>query len=273
MPSLIMKRGQSRWRGTVMVKGERLDKLFPDATKKSERKAILWEEEKREELEQDLITMDSWTIFQWSEEYLDFAQERFSVKTYQEKKSVLSRLCKFYDPDLRITDINPSMALNYLRIQAKERSGYASNKDRKNLSTAWDWGRKYLNGFPKDDINPFKAVDKFPEKRSPRYVPSEEDFWKVYNVTEGQDQIMLLTFLHLAARRMEIFRMTWADVDFGNNQVRLWTNKRIGGNQEADWLPMTSELRAALRQWWQDRPVKNSTYVFVCLDKMPEASM
>ena len=144
MPSLIMKRGQERWRGTVMVKGERRDKLFPDATKKSYRKAVLWEKEEREELEESLIDIGFWTIFQWSEEYLDFAQERFSAKTYQEKKSALSRLCKFYDPDLTITDINPSMALNYLRVQAKKRSGYASNKDRKNLSAAWEWGRKYL---------------------------------------------------------------------------------------------------------------------------------
>ena len=79
----------------------------------------------------------------------------------------------------------------------------------------------------------------------------------------------MLTFLHLAARKKEIFNLTLADVNFVNNQVRLWTNKREGGNQEADWLPMTSELRRTLMGWWQNRPVKDSPYVFVCLDKTP----
>jgi len=269
MPSLITKRGLKRWRGTVMVKGERRDKLFPDATKKSYREAVLWEKETQKELEKTQTAIGYLTIFDWSTHYLDFGRERFAEKTYKEKKYALSRLCKSFKLELPVKNLSPSIALAFLRTQAKERSGNASNKDRKNLSAAWEWGRKYLNHFPRDDVNPFRSVDKFPEKRSPRYVPQEDDFWKVYNVAEDQDQIMLLTYLHLAARKKEIFNLTWADVDFGNNQVRLWTNKREGGNQEADWLPMTSELREALMQWWQNRPVKDSPYVFVCLDKTP----
>ena len=200
---------------------------------------------------------------------MDDAKERFAKKTYQEKKSALSRLIKAFGDDFTVNDVSPALALNFLRIQAKERSGYASNKDRKNLATAWSWGRKYLYGFPQADLNPFQAVDKFPEKRAIRYVPPEEDFWAVYNVATGQDQVMLLTFLHLAARRNEIFNLTWADVDFGKRQVRLWTYKRKGGNREPDWLPMTTELRVSLRQWWQDRPFKETDYVFVCLDETP----
>jgi integrase len=252
-----------------MVMGERRDKLFPDATKESYREAVLWEKETQKELEETQTAMGCLTIFDWSEEYLDYAKERFAVKTYKEKKYALSRLCKFFIPELAVENLSPSMVLSFLRTQAKARSGNASNKDRKNLSAAWEWGRKYLNDFPKDSINPFRSVDKFPEKRSPRYVPSEDDFWKVYDVAEGQDQIMLLTYLHLAARKKEIFNLTWADIDFGNNQIRLWTTKREGGNQEADWLPMTSELRSSLMGWWQDRPVKDSSNVFVCLDDKP----
>jgi hypothetical protein len=29
-------------------------------------------------------------------------------------------------------------------------------------------------------------------ERQPRYVPPEEDFWKVYEKAEGQDKVMLL---------------------------------------------------------------------------------
>jgi integrase len=106
-------------------------------------------------------------------------------------------------------------------------------------------------------------------KVCPGCVPPEEDFWKVYDISEGQDRVMLLAYLHLAGRRKEIFNLTWADIDFGDNRVRLWTNKREGGNKESDWLPMTTELREALMQWWQDRPVKDSGHVFLCLDHIP----
>ena len=50
MPSLITVRGRKRYRGTVMVDGDRRDKLFPDASKKSFRDAAEWEKNKRAEL-------------------------------------------------------------------------------------------------------------------------------------------------------------------------------------------------------------------------------
>ena len=109
--------------------------------------------------------------------------------------------------------------------QAKARSGYAVNNDRKNLLAAWNWGIKYLD-LPSP--NPC-MVDRFPESRKTRYVPPEKDFWTVYEASEGQDKVMLLACLHLAARRSELFRLTWDDVDFGNERIRIGARKRLGG--------------------------------------------
>ena len=159
MPSLITKRGLKRWRGTIVFRGERRDKLFPDATKKMYRKAVLWEKETQKKLEKEQTATGYLTILKWAERYLDFAQERFAVKTYKEKKYALSRLCKSFQPELPVENLSPPMALAFLRIQAKKRSGNASNKDRKNLSVAWEWGRKYLNEFPKDDPEEKKIID------------------------------------------------------------------------------------------------------------------
>lgn len=148
-----------------------------------------------------------------------------------------------------------------------DRSGYAANKDRKNLVAAWNWGMKYMDP-PLTAPNPC-LVDKMPEVRSPRYVPPEEDFWAIYKIAEGQDRVMLLTFLYLAARRGEAFALTWSEVDFVNNHVRLKTRKRRDGTLEYDVLPMIPELRDALRWWWEHRPIKDSPYVFLCLDELP----
>ena len=273
MPSLITKRGIKRYRGTVTVEGVTRQKMFPDDLKKSYRKAIIWENETREALEKELseIPMECLVIDDWTEGYLDDVKDRFVKKTYQEKKSAFVRFAEEDDvrPDLLIESVTKSMCLQFLRKQFKARSGYAANKDRKNLGSGWEWGRDNLEGWPIGE-NPFLAIKKFPEKRSQRYVPPEEDFWKIYELAEGQDQIMLLALLHLAARRGEIFRLTWSDVDFSANRICLWTRKREGGHKEADWLPMTSELREALKGWWQVRMSQDNEdkdHVFVCLDE------
>jgi integrase len=260
-----------------MVKGTLRQKLFPNDTKKSYREAAAWEKEERLRLEKELTAIDSWTILEWAEAYLNDVERRFVHKTYDEKRRAFACLLKIFSPELPVEQLSTPQIVGkkeinkcmlYLSEQASKRSGYAANKDRKNLAAAWKWGWKNLIGFPKN-TNPFQAVDKFPEERSDRYVPPEEDFWKVYDKAEGQDKVMLLTALHLAARRGEIFGLTWSDVGFERSQVRLWTSKREGGTREFDWLPMTSELRETLFQWWQSRPIKDTIHVFVCLEKTP----
>jgi integrase len=159
----------------------------------------------------------------------------------------------------------------FLNYQFKTRSGYAANKDRKNLGTAWNWGTDNLHDFPAGK-NPFLAIKKFPEKRSSRYVPPESDFWKAYLAAEGQDKVMLLAFYYLAARRNEIFQLKWTDLDFVNDQVCLWTQKREGGDREPDWLPMTPDLKNALLSWREERRSQSNVdkeHVFVCLEKTP----
>jgi integrase len=204
-------------------------------------------------------------LAQWAEQYLDFCKIRFVYKTYDEKKSTFKRLFKEVDATLPVTGLNMTMTLKFVQNQLKNRSGYGANKDRKNLLAGWNWGIKYMDpNLPLP--NPF-LVEKMPEERSPRYVPSEKDFWKVFNLTQGQDRIMLLAFLHLAARRGELFRLKWSDVDFENFRVRLWTRKRKGGALEFDWLPMTNDLSQTLSWWKENRPIKGKDHVFICLEE------
>jgi integrase len=198
---------------------------------------------------------------------------RFVKDTFQEKKSAFIRFYKYADlkREFPVHNLTITVCRNFLLKQSRERSGYAANKDRKNLGTAWKWGFENMEGWPKG-VNPFLSVKKFPEERHPRYVPSEEDFWKVYDQAIGQDQVMLLAYLHLAARRSEVFHLKWSDVDFTDNKICLWTRKREGGHTEFDWLPMTSDLRQALLQWSEERlkqPTVDKEHVFVCLDQTP----
>jgi integrase len=203
----------------------------------------------------------------WAQAYLDAARVRFTGATYNEKRSMFKRFFTEINPELPVSNLKPGDVLSYIIKQKEARSGYAANKDRKNLVAAWNWGMKYMNP-PLPGPNPC-LVDRMPEERQPRYVPPEEDFWKVYGQAEGQDKVMLLALLHLAARKGELFRLTWSDVDFGNNSVRLTTRKRKDGSLEHNWIPMTGELRKAMLWWWENRPFKGPTNVFLCLDDTP----
>lgn len=53
---------------------------------------------------------------------------------------------------------------------------------------------------------------------------------------------MLYCYLHLAARRKEIFMLRWHDIDFESKKIRLYTRKRKDGSLEFDWLPLTDFL-------------------------------
>jgi len=185
---------------------------------------------------------ESLTLIEWATKYLEYSKVKFAGLTFNEKRLVFKRFFKSVDPLLTVDKIKPVQVLNYLRNQATDRSGYAANKDRKNLLAAWNWGIKYLD-LPSP--NPC-LTERFPEERHNRYIPPESDFWKVYEVAEGQDKIMLLAYLHLAARRSELFRLRWEDVDFFNQRVRIGTRKRLGGSLEYDLLPMTDELFNAM---------------------------
>ncbi|MEL7640001.1 MAG: site-specific integrase [Solidesulfovibrio sp.] len=270
MPAICKRRGEMRWRAQVKVdRAVVASKWFGPGPKGGTeyRKAITWEEETKARLATTPTVTESLTLLDLANHYLDFAQERHTAKTYKEKAKAFKELLKTLPPETALEAISVPAALRHLRSQAKKRSGNAANKDRKNLATAWNWGRKYLAGFPGG--NPFLQVDKYPETRHPRYVPPVADFDKVMAQVKGQDYVMLTAFLHLAARKSEIFRMTWDDVDFPGSRIRLWTRKRRGGNLEADWVPMTGDLKAALLQWWEARPIKDTPYVFVCLDATP----
>jgi len=70
-------------------------------------------------------------------------------------------------------------------------------------------------------------------------------------------------------RSKEVFNLKWADVDFSKNRIRVWIRKGLGSNLEDDWIPMTTELRKTLLRWWDDRPVKDSEYIFVSTSDLP----
>ncbi len=271
MPTIDKNRG-NKWRGRVKLPcGKEVTRLYGAGRKYGPEwmKAREWEVETlRDAAEASLkISVPVLLPLDWAVQYLEDVQQRWSEKTFMEKRGALKRFLE-YTKEYSLKDYTPGYVLPYLQGQCKQRSGYAANKDRKNLSAAWEWGKLYIDGFP-DIRNPFQACRRFPEEREDRYIPPEDDFWKAYNQAKGQDQVLLLAFLHLGARRGELFRLKWADVDFISKRIRLTTKKTKDGSWRHDWLPMSIKLDSMLAWWKEDCPYKHADHVFVQLDSSP----
>jgi len=200
---------------------------------------------------------------EWAIRYLDYSVNKHAEKTYREEKvPAFKRL--FANPKLSKTDsievLTPAIALLHIQNLANRKTGSTANCDRKNLRAAWEWGIKYLE-LPR--LNPFAVVEKQQQNTKPRYVPPEDDFWKAYEAAgHEQDKRLLLCYLHTAARKDELFRLRWTDVDFINDRIRLWARKNRSGEWRGKWIPMTAALVEAMNA---QRKV-NGKHRFVFID-------
>ena len=242
MPYYDKERGL--WIGQVRQNGRKFKKQFP--TKGQAKK---WEIEFQQVPDQAPLTFTiSWLDF--ATRYLDYSQTKFVLKTYKEKQSAFRSLFRSVSPDKPVSDPTKSEVLEHFSVLSKARSGNAVNKDRKNLIAAWRWGQSYLEGFPSK--NPFD-VERFPEKRHPRYIPTIQDFWKVCEAAESeQDRCMLMCYLYFAARRNEVFSLKREDIDLKRRKVRLYTRKRKDGALEFDWIPIADQLFPVLKEHVQN---------------------
>lgn len=266
MPTRYPTKDGVKWRAVVKINGARVATKMFGAGMEEKRAAIQWENETRKQFLLEETPMGLPDSLQWASKYLEYAEQKYARQTFKEKHAVFKLFFKFTQ-ETRLDRVTPNMAMDYLKEQNKARSGNAANKDRKNLAAAWEWGRKFIDGFPSLQ-NPFLAVPQFKADKTPRYVPAEADFWKVVGVANGQDRAMLLAFFFLGARRGEVFRLRWEDVDFLAHRVRLGTRKTRNGDMRYDWVPMPETLRDALQDWQKKRPFKTE-WVFSCLDDSP----
>ncbi|MEK6196508.1 MAG: hypothetical protein N2F24_20030, partial [Deltaproteobacteria bacterium] len=201
------KKSKNKYIAQVRRNGQRRERVFQTL-----KEAKAWEAKQRK------LSSEEWNgktnmacLIDWAQAYLDHARSMYATKTYKEKTRMFKNFFNHADPTMSVSKLTPATVMDYLLKQKEQRSGYAANKDRKNLIAAWNWGLMYMTPLLPSP-NPC-AVKKMPEIRQPRYVPPAEDFWKVYDMAEGQDRVLLLTFLHTAARRGEIFRLTVSDLD------------------------------------------------------------
>ena len=243
-----------KWRGKVTFKGLRYTSLH-----RIKKDAVAWEVKKKRELKgQEKALLKGPDLLTFCSKYLIYA-ERYSKKTYDEKKSLTKRILKEWGTETPVESISVEMVQSYLDFQAKLRSANASNKDRKNLMAIFNWGKRFLNFR----TNPVNRTDRLPHDRKPQYTPPTEDVLRLLSVATRKERVFLYAYVYTGARRSEIYRWTWIeDVNFEKRVYRLGTRKTKDGSMHYEWFPMPDELFDELWWWWNNRTIKDSPYVF-----------
>lgn len=247
-----------KWRAERQVDGKRHTKVC--ATR---REALDWESAVRIQAGIGEVTQTV-TVLEWCNAYLDFAVERCVKIVYYQKKRCALLFLDSVGRDTPVTEIVPAHVLGAMTQAARDWCAGTANLLRKHMSSAWKWGATY-HGLP--ERNPFAVVQPFAADQKPRRVPTEAEFRAACDHATERDRRFLLACLHTAARKAELFRLRWTDVDFERRLVLLGTRKRKGGGMEYDPIPMTTELQRILLE--QRREGLNNEYVFCHVDGAP----
>ena len=243
-------RRDGKWRGMVMVQGQR-----QTATFNCRREARAWEEARRKELRRGggiptISLLEAYT------EYLEEVQARHVKATFLEKRYLGRRMMEAWGTETDVMAISPDMVQKLMMARFKERSANAANKDRKDLQAFFRWLE--LKGIYH---NPVLRIRKYPHQRAAQRIPTHGEVLRLMAAATGQDRVMLIAYLNTAARKSEILRWQWMeDINFEKRMVRLGTRKTRDGDMKHEWLPMNDLLYGELWGHYQKR--LNSPWVF-----------
>ena len=248
----------------VIVDGKQVAcKMFPPGKKGGPewRAAKEWEEEETKNALNQMASIPTPTglekLLAWGEAYLLYAEKTMSRQTHVEKQTVMKSFFAFCHSEKieEVQGVTNAKAHKFLFALADKRGPKVANKARKNLIAAWNWGVDFVDDFPQTSP-PFRKVKAFPVEKKQRYVPPEEDVIKVLQQVTGQDLVFLLTLYFTGARRGEIFRLVWDDVQLVEGKIRLKDSKAGSGAKRVRWLELHPELIRALSWWKEARPCK-----------------
>jgi len=258
MPYYNQTRG--RWCASKEIDGKRKQKWF-----RTKGDAKAWEAAQSVESWTKAETL-AVTALEICNRYLDDVQARMHKRTYKDKATCCARLVRALPQGATADDLTPGFALAFFTAQRKARGASPANRDRKNLAAMWEWARgiRLVDGD-----NPFRGCHRFPVDEHVRYVPPVADMEAVLASETGEVRAWLLTMLHTAARRSELFRLTWGDIDLDARTIRLGSRKRKGGELHYAKVPMTDALHEELVAL---KATARSVYVFCQEDGQPFTS-
>jgi len=221
--------------------------------------AIIWEAEKRKELDAPEVTeIPSVSFQEVATAYLKHCEARMALNTVRQK-AFEYRSFIASTGNHKIENVSKSMLAGHLAKRREKKGNKAANRSLKDLKALCNWA---MRNDIVDFKNPSLGLERFPEDPSVRYIPPVEDIDKVLMVADREEMDLLMVLYHTLGRIGEVLRLTWEDVNFEKRWVRLFTRKRRGGELQEDFLPMNDTLHGVLLRRWQRRDKESPLMCF-----------
>ena len=241
-----VERQRGKWIAKFRFRGKQYKKQS-----NTRREAVQWEAEQRVQLgARPPAWIGSIDFHELATAYLEHCKPRMRYNTVRQKAHVYRTFIAFVGGDRPADGITPKQISDYLTHIANDKNNITSNRHRRDLAALFTWG---INQEVLDGRNPCQRIGTLPEERSTRYIPPAEDIAKVRLVAERDERDFIECIYNLAARRGEVLRLTWEDINFEQQWVLLHTRKRRGGALEGDHVPMNDTLCDVLKSRWKRR--------------------
>lgn len=249
-----------KWAYEFQVRGVRYKKEgFKDRAS-----ALSAEATKRKELsaERKKTPIGSWVDV--VTRYLDHCQIYMQKNTWRQKAHVYRSFIQSLGLNVNppFAAITKQMIIDHLLLLHQKKNSKTANRHLRDLSALFNWAID--ENMPV--LNPCSKIRKFPEDPYQRYVPPPGDMARLKLAATEDELDFIETMYHAVGRKSEITRLTWEDVNFEQQWIRLWTRKRRGGELEPQYKPLNETLHKRLSHRWKFRD-KTDPKVFQMSDK------
>jgi integrase len=102
-------------------------------------------------------------------------------------------------------------------------------------------------------VNPCDVIDKLPEEKVPKKIPTQEEFVKMITQAGEEERPLLVVLAYTAARIDEALRLQWTDVNFERGFMKLWTRKTKDGAYRDREIPMRGFMKGFMLDLWEKR--------------------
>ena len=253
--SLWKDRASGTWKYTFQVNG----KVYGGGGHQTKAEARTAREEKRSGVLSSSVSQGSaqtlkslekipMTFLEMAGAYLQTSERRHASKTFKYKKFVYRAFLKHAGGDgLLISEVTPYLIQNYLQTRPSN-SNY--NRHRKDLGALFEYARRILGIV---QVNPCNVIDKLPEEKAPKKIPTQEEFVKLITQAGEEERPLLIVLAYTAARIDEALRLVWPDVNFEHGFIRLWTRKTKDGAYRGREIPMRGFMKSFMMALWEKR--------------------
>ena len=251
--SVYFRKGKG-WRYDFTLQGIRYTKTwFKTKTKAKQAEAKRKEEIRNPKTEKEIPT--DMGFLELANKRLDYLKAYCSASHYRDHIYMAMRWNKEWE-DMSSNQISMEKVQSFI-IKRSKVSAYTANQELRCLRALFNFGIK--RGWI--SINPTQGIPFLPVEKRIKYIPSKEDVLRVIMAAEPDTQDYLWTIKETMGRMSEINRLTWADVNFNEKYVVLYTRKKKGGHLTPRKVPMTNKLFQVLFHRYEHRD-KNKGLVF-----------